>query len=256
MHGIGPIERVGLGSSNDKCISISEYIKDQVVNKYGYDSGKVVVIPNPVLDIKPDVDKVAEYKNKFQISEGQKVFGVVGRIMSWKGQLQFLDAVPHVVEQLPNVKALLIGDISDGDESYLVEVNDKIKKLGIQDNVVITGYIQDVHNAVAMLDLLVHCSILPEPFGLVITEAMIQGIPVIGSDLGAPSEIIDDGKTGYIINPFDSEQMAKQIIKLLSNDDLTREFGERARAVAIKKYDVSNYARDVAKVYRGLCSPN
>lgn len=251
LHGIGNAKKDPVRDNADVYLAISELVAKQAIDKH-YDKDKIIVLANPVVEKNTDQEKVAIYKEKFGIEDSDKVFGMVGRIIQWKGQLQFLEAARIVVAKMNNVKILVIGDISDGDEDYLDEVKARIKSLGLQDQVVITGYIQDVHNVMATLDLLVHCSIEPEPFGLVITEAMSMDIPVIAGDIGAPPEIIESGKTGYIVSPFDAQKIAKYITDIFSNENLAQKIRFEAKKVVAKKYNIHNYMAELTNIYKSL----
>ena len=109
---------------------------------------------------------------------------------------------------------------SDGDSRNIKYITKMIDDSGFKDRMIFTGYISDVSAFFKIIDVCVHCSIEPEPFGLVITEAMSYGVPVIASDLGVPKEIITDGENGYIVDPSVTQKLAETIIKLLTDDEL------------------------------------
>ena len=112
-----------------------------------------------------------------------------------------------------------------------------------------TGYVKDVGSIYSIMDVCVHASIEPEPFGLVIIEAMANAVPVIASDLGAPKEIITDSVNGYLVNPESSEKLAERIISLLSDDELRNRIGSKGREHVRENYQVDKYARSVEKIY-------
>jgi len=237
----------------DMVIAISDHVKEFYDNN-DTSSYAMTVMPNPVIDKKPDQIMVQGYRKKYGILDSDKVFGIVGRIVDWKGHLQFLEAVNLVLKKMDGVKVLIIGDISDGRADYLDEVKSLISKYGMQEKVIITGYIEEVHNATALLDLLVHCSIEPEPFGLVITEAMIMSIPVVASNTGAPGEIIDEGETGYLVDPYDSEKLSQRILEILTDNELAKKMGDKAREVAVQKYSIENYISKLSSTYIEICN--
>ena len=115
-----------------------------------------------------------------------------------------------------------------------------------------TGYVKDVGSIYSIMDVCVHTSIEPEPFGLVIIEAMANGVPVIASDLGAPREIVTDEVNGYIVNPNSTRQLADAAIRLLDNDELRAEMGENGRQHVRKHYSDKDYASAVEKIYTQL----
>ena len=124
-----------------------------------------------------------------------------------------------------------------------------VDESGFSDRILMTGYIEDVSGIYSMMDVSVHASIRPEPFGLVIIEAMVNAVPVIASDLGAPKEIITDSVNGYIINPESSEKLAETIINLLSDVELRDRIGNKGRDHVLENYQVKRYAHTVEKIY-------
>jgi glycosyltransferase involved in cell wall biosynthesis len=120
----------------------------------------------------------------------------------------------------------------------------------MQDKVIFAGYVSDVHGIYAALDVVVHSSTAPEPFGLVITEAMAYGLPVVASTLGAPREIIDDGQDGFLIHPGETEKVAQAVIRLLEDDELRMSMGQRARQKVLATYDAQLYADRVGNLYK------
>ena len=232
-------------------VAISRCVANQAAEK-SYDIDKTVTLPNPIVINKVNLAQKKYYMDKFLINDSDKVIGMVGRIIDWKGQLEFLDAVQIVSSKMKNVRILIIGDGSDTNDKYMKQVESKISKLGLQDKVLITGYIEDVNNIMASLDLLVHCSTSVEPFGLVITEAMSLGIPVIVSNLGAPAEIVKNKETGYIVDPHDAEKMSNYIITLLNNEKLAKTIGQKAKQDVLSNYCITNYIDNLTKEYKKL----
>jgi len=101
----------------------------------------------------------------------------------------------------------------------------------------------------ADLDILVHASIEPEPFGLVITEAMVHGVPVIAANTGAPLEIIRHGVTGFVVDPNDTEQLTSRIVDLATDSELRRRIGERGRRDALDRFNAPSYAKRFEDLY-------
>ena len=124
------------------------------------------------------------------------------------------------------------------------------KKVAYSDRIIMTGYVKDISSIYSVMDVCVHTSIEPEPFGLVIIEAMVNGVPVIASDAGAPGEIIDDKVNGYIVDPKRSGELAETIISLLNDAELRGNIGQKGRLHVKKNYNVKDYARSVEQVYR------
>ena len=210
---------------------------------------RMVVIPNPVKakDISPY--KIEDLRKKYNIKKEDLVFGIVGRIMRWKGHIELLKATEIVLSALPEAKLLIIGGTSDGDITNINNIIKMIEECGFKDRIIFTGYIPDVSAFYKIMDVCVHCSIEPEPFGLVITEAMSYGVPVIASDLGAPNEIITDGENGYIVNPAATEKLADIIIKLLADEELRKRIGGSGKQHVESTYQLEAYGHSIEKLY-------
>lgn len=253
VHGIGRlsiVERLFLRFV-PKVIVISEFVRLEMI-KSGVPAHKMVVIPNPVL---PEVianDARARVRKTLGIGDDVKLFAIFGRIVVWKGQKEFLQAAQLVLHEVNDSKALIVGDISDGEEGYLHELHQFLLQTGLQDRVIFTGYARNVAELYSAVDVVVHASIEPEPFGLVITEAMAYGVPVVASSLGAPREIIDDTHDGYLVHPKDTRKLASLISTLLQNDGLRQEMGARAKKKVLEIYDAPRYAKNIESLYQKI----
>lgn len=235
----------------EKYIMISDYLADALADN-GFSREKMVVVPNPYQESHALSEASTGLRVKYGLEQEDKVFGIVGRIVRWKGHIEFLNAAFVILQTVPEAKALIIGDFSDGDADYQQQIQRMIDGSGYSDRIILTGYVKDVGSMYSMMDLCVHTSIEPEPFGLVIIEAMANGIPVIASNLGAPQEIIDDGVNGYIVDPCSSQELASSTIRLLRDDKLRKKMGERGRQHVHKNYNDKDFARAIENIYTGV----
>ena len=231
-----------------KFIAISDFIKTEMTLN-SIPESRTVVIKNPVKPRTLQQKNINTIRAKYKLTDNDLIFGIVGRIVKWKGHEEFLKAAKIVLNSIPNSKALIVGDFSDGDINFQTKIIGMVNEYGLQDRIIFTGYVKDVENMYSIMDVFVHASIDPEPFGLVITEAMSYGIPVIAADSGAPKEIISDGETGYLVDPYDNQKLAAVLITLLSNYQLRRKIGENGKALTLEKYQVESYARAIEDVY-------
>ncbi|VAW54771.1 hypothetical protein MNBD_GAMMA06-591 [hydrothermal vent metagenome] len=232
----------------DRFIIISDFLYMALVEN-GFPKNHMTVIPNPVQKSHALSSNEKNVRKQYGLSKKDKIFAIVGRIVRWKGHIEFLNSAFLVLENLPDAKALIVGDFSDGDASYQDEIMEIIKNSGYGDRILMTGYVKDVSRIYSIMDVCVHTSIEPEPFGLVIVEAMINGVPVIASDVGAPAEIIKNKVNGYIVSPFMPTKLAAVITELLINDELRSEIGRRGRMHVQENYDIESYAHSVERVY-------
>ena len=216
-------------------IAVSEYLKKGLVENH-IPEDRIIIIHNPVRfkAVRPGTRE--RVRHQYGISLDQLVFGIVGRIVRWKGHIEFLKAADIVFKSVPEAKGLIVGDFSDGDSTYQALITRMVEESEFSDRIIMSGYVKDVEDLYSIMDVCVHASIDPEPFGLVITEAMAHGVPVIASDRGAPREIINDGVDGFLVDPVASERLASAIISLLSDETLRKRIGERDESVSEKNF--------------------
>ena len=154
--------------------------------------------------------------------------GMVGRIAPWKGQHVFLAAF---AEAFPDggAEAVIVGSALFGEEAYGKELGRLVKDLGIVSAVRFSGFSDDVWEELSKLDVLVHASTVPEPFGQVVLEGMAAGLPVVAARAGGPAELITDGIDGLLFTPGQSDELATTL-RVLAEDPLRRqELGQNAR---------------------------
>ena len=154
--------------------------------------------------------------------------GIVGRIAPWKGQHVFLAAF---AEAFPDggAEAVIVGSALFGEEAYGKELGRLVKDLGIVSRVRFSGFSDDVWEELSELDVLVHASTVPEPFGQVVLEGMAAGLPVVAARAGGPAELITDGIDGLLFTPGQSDELATTL-RVLAEDPLRRqELGQNPR---------------------------
>jgi glycosyltransferase involved in cell wall biosynthesis len=173
---------------------------------------------------------------------GSFLIGVFGRITPWKGQKVLVEAISLV----PQVKAVLVGDalFTEEDQQYKRELVDLCRQLGVADRVHFTGFQQNVLPLLHAVDLVVHCSVAPEPFGRVIVEAQLAGKPVIAARSGAPTEIIEDGVNGLLVTPGSPEELGTAIRALSMEPAWAGSMASNGRESAEKRYALDKVLRD------------
>ncbi len=174
--------------------------------------------------------------------DDRAMVGMFGRITSWKGQKILIQAL----RQLPGVTAIIVGDalFTAGDEQYKRELMLLVERLGLTDRVHFMGFQPDILPFLRAVDLVVHCSISPEPFGRVIVEAQLAGRPVIASRCGGPAEIIEDGVTGILVDPGDAGELVSAMEQLLNNRRWAETLARSGREAAVQRFDLERILAD------------
>jgi glycosyltransferase involved in cell wall biosynthesis len=191
-------------------------------------------------------------RSDFGVPATAPSFGIVGQLLAWKGHRVFLEAARRVCETLPGARAWVVGEAPPGREGYLAQLRDLVRALGIEEKVVFTGFVQDVPGVMRLLDVVVHASVKPEPFGRVVAEAMAAKRPVVASNAGGPTEIIVDGRTGFLVPPGDAEALAERILTLLRDRDLAEQMADRGYREATARFSADAHARTIETIYAGL----
>ncbi len=238
-----------------RCISVSEYVRSRAIEDGVPPELIVAATPPAIPDSTPD-RAGADTRRRYGIPPEAPVVGMFGRIIPWKGQKEFVRAAALVAKEMPDVWFLFVGDISDGDQQYADELNTLIAESGFQERVRFTGYVDDVDAHYEAVDLVAHASILPEPSGRVVFEAMSHATPLVASNLGGPKEFIDDGVDGFVVDPTDAEVFAARIMELLRNPVRRREMGELAKTKLADRFGPQAYGEAIMRVYdAALSSP-
>lgn len=196
-----------------------------------------------------------EIRNLFSIEKDVPLVGMVGNLQEWKGQATVVRAMARLRTRYENIRCLLVGSLSPNsrkDQDFHQMLLDDIRVRGLSESIMVTGYRRDVPDIMNALDVIIHASLKPEPFGMVILEGMSLGKPVIASDLGGPREIIHQGVTGFLIPPGDDEKLAEAIARLLDDADLRAQTGGQARDAVRTSFHPLKFSQEIHALYAGL----
>ena len=201
---------------------------------------KGTIVPSPVASDRDHTSQLPQ--------SGPLRVGIVGRLASWKGQHVFLEAFARAFPT-GEEQAVVIGTaLFDGDEPYAQTLQPMAVQLGIAGRVTFTGFREDVAAELRQLDVLVHASVVPEPFGRVVVEGMGAGLAVVAGGQGGPAEIIEDEVNGLLIPPGDVAALARALERLAAQPELRRRLGDAARLRA-RDFTPEAIASTVLKAY-------
>ncbi|MDQ4098671.1 MAG: glycosyltransferase [Actinomycetota bacterium] len=156
------------------------------------------------------------------------VVGMVGRLDRWKGQHIFLEAFARAFPR-GCARAVIVGSPVLAEAGYQQELRALAGTLGIAGDVEFRGFRADVPSELARLDIAVHASVIPEPFGQVVTEAMAAGLAIVAADAGGPSRIITSGVDGLLTPPGDAAALARELRRLADDPALRARLGSAGR---------------------------
>jgi glycosyltransferase involved in cell wall biosynthesis len=191
-------------------------------------------VPSIIVPARPNIIVPARPTGRRPRPEGGERplrFGIVGRLAPWKGQHVFLAAFARAFPTGDH-RAVVVGGALFHDQGYEAELRALAATLGLDTRVELRGHCDDVGAELARLDVFVHASVTPEPFGRVIVEAMAAGLPVIASRAGGPMEIVDDGRTGLLVTPGDEAALAAAMQRLAGSASLRSRLGAASAEAA------------------------
>ncbi|MBK7629700.1 MAG: glycosyltransferase [Ignavibacteriales bacterium] len=216
-------------SQADKILSTSEVMKLETSK---YTNKEIIVTPFGI-----DIDKFYPQKIKNKLNENALIIGTVKTLEKKYGIEYLIKAFKIVRSKLKSksMKLLIVGKGSQ--DLYLKSLVDNLE---LTDDTIFTGYInhdmiQDYHN---MLDISVFASIEDsESFGVSVLESSACGKPVIVSNVGGLPEVVEDGKTGFVVEKQNPEAIANVIIRLIENEHLRMEIGNNGRNKVVNEYN-------------------
>lgn len=206
--------------------------------------GRGSVVPSPVdVHVRGGVARGVD-------ADAPLTVGMVGRLAPWKGQDVFLRAFARTFPCGAET-AVVVGSAMFGEGEFEASLRALVNELGVGHRVEFRGFRADVGSELARFDVLVHASVIPEPFGQVVVEGMAAGLPVVAAAAGGPAEVITDGVDGLLSPPGDVAALARQLRRLATDGALRRRLGDAGRRTA-NGYRPEAVARRVLDVYEDV----
>ncbi len=184
-------------------------------------------------------------KQELGLSESSVLVGMIGRINPGKGQPFFIDLADRLSKSFPEVHFVLVGDPFPGYEPILEEVKLEIRNKRLENSVFYLGFREDIPEVMASLDIFVLPSVLPDSFPTVILEAMAAGKPVVATRSGGASEMVLEGETGFLIPTRNVEEGFLALEKLIQDQSLREQMGERGRIRVLKTYSLEAFEQKI-----------
>ncbi|MFW9923094.1 MAG: glycosyltransferase family 4 protein [Candidatus Thorarchaeota archaeon] len=229
-------------------IVCSQYMQSLSHFSFNFPNDKMTIIPNGVRFKEFSVSLTSEERLSHHLKYARKnehIISYIGRLVPEKGVNILLGAVQKVLQLKPNTKFVIAGE-----GWHRAELERIVNELKIKDKVLFTGYLpeNDFLPYFRVSDVLVVPSTY-EPFGIVALEGMATKTPIIVSDVGGLSEIVDHRWTGMKVPPENSDALADAIIELLENDLLRKQLVKNAMQKLKHVFDWSIIADQTIKIY-------
>lgn len=188
-------------------------------------------------------------RREFGLDDAAKLIGVVGHIIPRKGLIHLVAALPDILAVEPNTFLLAVGF---QDKYYLAKVQEAAERSGVTSRIIWLGHREDVVNVLATLDLYVLPS-LEESLPLTILEAMAAGLPMVATNVGGIPECVQADVTGTLVDPGDSQALARAVIALLGDSAKRHRYGQAGRLRAIEAFSLERHAQKIEAVFARLC---
>ncbi|MCU0548780.1 MAG: glycosyltransferase family 4 protein [Leptolyngbya sp. Prado105] len=229
----------GLSRSTSGAIALSHAVKQDAES----------LIKAPIQVIYPAID--SHYFRVEGVRSQVVRIGLVASFARWKGHDIFLQAAAQVMSDVP-VQFQIVGAPicrTSGLQVSFAELQNQVKNLGLERVVEFVGFQPETASIYQNLDIIVHASTQPEPFGFVIAEAMAFGKAVIVTNTGGAAELITNQYDAIAVPPGDVAALVQALRQLIQNAQLRQELGQNARRSAIEKFNRDRMADELLQVY-------
>lgn len=233
-----------------KVVTVSRAVRDHMLRDAPQFADRFELILGGI-DLEPFLQASGRerVRQEWSVADDEVVVGMAGRVARWKGQSVFAEAAKLILQRHANVKFAAVGGVFDTETVYMQRFKEQVCALGLESNFVINDFRTDMPSVFAAFDIFVLPSTLPEPFGLVVIEAMASAKPVIATAPGGPSETVVDGETGYLVKPSDPQDIAAAVGNLLTDPAKSASMGEAGRKRACHVFALSRYVREFEHLY-------
>lgn len=237
----------------DRMPPVSRWLAD-FTRDAGVSPDRICVVPDGI-DTSRFLGRVhrppADVRAELEVPDDALLVLMVGHLRRWKGHRVVLEALAQVEEAARRrMRVVFAGTVSPSERGYADELRALAHESKLEPFVQFLGARDDVPDLMHAADVLVHASTSPEPFGLVLLEAMVLGVPVVASALGGPLEILTP-ESGMTFDPAAPAELAACLERLARDPSLRRQLGEAGRARA-ESFRIERTIERVQAVYEAL----
>jgi glycosyltransferase involved in cell wall biosynthesis len=220
-------------------IANSQATADALVSR-GASRDRVEVIYNgfdPSIADDVSADDIAAVRRSLGVGD-TPLLGLFGRLAPWKGQDVAVRALA-LLSDYPTLHLVIVGEALFGEDAYANTVRQRLAAANLEQRVHFLGFRNDVPVLMRAMDIVLHTSTAPEPFGRVIVEGMLANRPVIATAGGGASEIVRAGVTAWQVPPNNPAALAAAIADVLSNPVRARTVASAGRKSALERFTLA-----------------
>ena len=236
-----------------KVLAISDVIHKNVLDTTPMTPDRVLTLHDSI-----DTDLFSPHRvdrsivrSEFGFADNVTVVGFVGRFSPGKGHEELLEAASILSKNRPDLRFLVVGEASHGEERYEQKIRSLSHSLGLDSVVTFTGYRDDIPEVMAAFDVFAFPS-HAESFGVVLIEAMAMERPVVSTNCDGVLDIVVDGKTGLYVHPRNPAELAAALQHLISNPAMRTSMGKAGRRRVEELFDQRKQMKKLEEVYYEL----
>lgn len=232
---------------SDEVIVVSAAVKENLKKKANF-KDEIKIIYNGVNnEIFNSNNKIEYLKKEFEIPDNAVVIGMIGRINSWKGQRDFIDATSIILDKYDNVYAIIVGGVFEGQEWRIEELKTYINKKENANRIILKDFREDSNNIHNLFDIFVLPSTEPDPLPTVVLEAMATAKPIVGYRHGGICEMVKEGYNGLLAEPKNVQELSNRIEEMLLQDYKT--IGKNSYKRQREYFSLKSYIDNFEKLY-------
>jgi len=234
-----------------RVLAISEVIHQNVLDTTPTPPERVITLHDAIDEEVFDPARAdgMHVRREFGYTPDTIVVGFVGRFSPGKGHEELLQAAATVHAARPEVRFLVVGEASAGEEPYAESIRQMSARLGLDGIVTFAGFRRDTPDVMASFNILAFPS-HAESFGVVLIEAMAMGLPVVSTNCDGVLDIVRDGETGLFVHPRASDELAAALIRLIDSRDLRSRLGAAGRRRALDLFGRKSQIDRLEQIYR------
>jgi len=238
-----------LAKYSDRFICVSKSVEQNIQTFTGEKLvGKSSVIYNGI-----SLPEETSRMLKPRVAESEIRFGIVGSIIKEKGHDSLLDVFAELIKNFPQCRLYVFGKPRDERSSKFFHQTllDKVESLKISDKVFFAGYVSNKNDLYYQIDVLINYSVVPESFSMTVIEALANNKIVIASNEGGPSEILQHGINGFLVEPRDKQALFNTMMEVVGKigDESMNEIRKNGRATVEKRFSLDRFAEGYKNMF-------
>jgi glycosyltransferase involved in cell wall biosynthesis len=233
-----------------RVVTVSQAVREHMLKDAAKFADRFTFVRGAI-DVEPFLNGKgrARVRAEWGVRDDEVLIGMAGRVTRWKGQSIFVQAAKLIAERHAKAKFAAVGGVFDTEKFYMDRFRKEVRDAGLENKLTINDFRADMPDVFAAFDIFVLPSILPEPFGLVVIEAMASGKPVVATAPGGPSETVVDGETGFLVPPSDASAIARVLEVLLADHQKRISMGDAGRRRAREVFSLPRYVTEFEELY-------